>query len=238
MENTYALNCVIVDDEPLAIEGLSRQLKSLGFLQVAAAFHDAIEASAYLESNRVDLLFLDVNMPQLNGLGMLNSLSSKPMVIFTTAHPDHALEAFRLDAIDYLLKPFSFERLVKAINKAVLMFKAKSTAVNDKHTFIRSDGMFHRLNFNDIIYVEGMKDYVKIHLAGEVLAVAMNLSNIMEKLPPDIFIRVHKSYIVNKKKISKFNSFELLLDNITIPMGNTYRDLVQEEVLSTHVITK
>lgn len=238
MENTYALNCVIVDDEPLAIEGLRRQLKSLGFLNLAASFHDAVEASSYLESNKVDLLFLDVNMPQLSGTGMLGMLSNKPLTIFTTAHPDHALEAFRLDAVDYLLKPFTFEKLLKAINKAVFMIKAKSMSNADEHTFIRSDGSYHRLNFKDIVYVEGMKDYVKVHSAGDVLTVALNLSSIMEKLPKDTFIRVHKSYIVNKKKISRFDSFEITLDSVTIPIGNSYREIVQDQVLKDRLIRK
>jgi DNA-binding LytR/AlgR family response regulator len=159
METAHSLTCVIVDDEPLAAEGLKRQLKSLSFLNILASFNDAIEASSFLETNRVDLLFLDINMPHLNGLSMLKSLSNKPMVIFTTAHRGHALEAFGLDALSYLLKPFSMESLLKAINKAVFMMKAKSLSTLYEHNFIRSDGKYHRLNFADIQYIES-----KVHM--------------------------------------------------------------------------
>ncbi|HUM47151.1 MAG TPA: LytTR family DNA-binding domain-containing protein [Chitinophagales bacterium] len=238
MQNTNFLNCVIVDDEPLAIEGLKRQLKSLDFLNLSATFHSAIEASSFLETNNVDLLFLDVNMPHLSGIGMVKSLSRRPLVIFTTAHPDHALEAFKVDAVDYLLKPFSFENLVKAVNKALLMLKVKTQQDSSEHFFVKSEGKFHRLYFDDIKYVEGMKDYVKIHTDKESLAVAMNLSSIIDKLPPATFARVHKSYIVNKNRITKFDSFELMLDTVTIPIGNVYRDTVLEEVLSDDLIKR
>lgn len=238
MQNTNFLNCVIVDDEPLAIEGLKRQLKSLDFLNLSATFHSAIEASSFLETNNVDLLFLDVNMPHLSGIGMVKSLSRRPLVIFTTAHPDHALEAFKVDAVDYLLKPFSFENLVKAVNKALLMLKVKTQQDSSEHFFVKSEGKFHRLYFDDIKFVEGMKDYVKIHTDKESLAVAMNLSSIIDKLPPATFVRVHKSYIVNKNRITKFDSFELMLDTLTIPIGNVYRDTVLEEVLSDDLIKR
>lgn len=238
MQNINFLNCVIVDDEPLAIEGLKRQLKSLDFLNLSATFHSAIEASSFLETNNVDLLFLDVNMPHLSGIGMVKSLSRRPLVIFTTAHPDHALEAFKVDAVDYLLKPFSFENLVKAVNKALLMLKVKTQQDSSEHFFVKSEGKFHRLYFDDIKYVEGMKDYVKIHTDKESLAVAMNLSSIIDKLPPATFARVHKSYIVNKNRITKFDSFELMLDTVTIPIGNVYRDTVLEEVLSDDLIKR
>jgi DNA-binding LytR/AlgR family response regulator len=160
------------------------------------------------------------------------------MVIFTTAHPDYALEAFRNDAVDYLLKPISFDKLVKAVNKAVFMIKAKSLYETIGYKFIRSEGKYHRLNFSDILYVEGMKDYVKVYSSTGTLTVAMNLSSIMEKLPDDIFIRVHKSYIVNKRKITKFDSFELHIDAQTIPIGNAYRELMLQEVLTDQVIRK
>ncbi|MEO6168707.1 MAG: LytTR family DNA-binding domain-containing protein [Chitinophagales bacterium] len=238
MQNTNFLNCVIVDDEPLAIEGLKRQLKSLDFLNLSATFHNAIEASSFIEINNVDLLFLDVNMPHLSGLGMLRSLSRRPLVIFTTAHPDHAMEAFKFDAVDYLLKPFSFENLMKAINKAVLMLKAKSHRDGPEHFFVKSEGKYHRLYFNEIKFIEGMKDYVKIHSDKESLAVAMNLSSITEKLPTETFVRVHKSYIVNKNRITKFDSFELMLDTVSIPIGNVYRESVVGEVLSDDLIRR
>ena len=160
------------------------------------------------------------------------------MVIFTTAHPDHALDAFRMDAIDYLLKPFSFEKLLKAINKALLTLKAKSFTSHPGHTFIRSDGQYHRLFFDDILYVEGMKDYVKVHSSGDVLSVAMNLSSISEKLPRDNFIRVHKSFIVNKKKITRLDNLELFLGEQAIPIGGSFREALEEKLLSNHVIKR
>ena len=232
------LNCVIVDDEPLAVEGLKRQLKTFDFLNLAGTFHNAIEASNFIEANKIDLLFLDIKMPQLSGVGMLNALSNRPMVIFTTAYPNHALDAFKLDAVDYLLKPFSFENLLKAINKALLIKKAKTQVPSSEDTFIRSDGSYHRLLFDDILFIEGMKDYIKVHTISEVLTVAMNLSRVMEKLPRDSFIRVHKSYIVNKKKITQFDSYELMLDSVKIPIGSSFREALENEVLSNNVIKK
>jgi DNA-binding LytR/AlgR family response regulator len=238
MKNVNTLNCVIVDDEPMAIEGLQRQLRSLDFLNLSATFYNPIEASRYLESNPVDLVFLDVSMPQLSGLNLLQSLSSKPMVIFTTAHPNFALEAFRCDAIDYLMKPFSFEKLIKAINKALLLLKARRHSSHAEYTFIRSEGKYHRLYFDSINYIEGMKDYVKIHAANETLSVAMNLSCISEKLPQDQFIRIHKSYIVNKHKITKIDHFELIAGEVTLPVGNSYREDFQDNVLAEHITKK
>lgn len=232
------LNCVIVDDEPLATEGLKRQLKLFDFLNLSAMFHSPIEASNFLELNQVDLLFLDVNMPHMSGISMLRSLSRKPLVIFTTAHPDHALDAFKVDAVDYLLKPISFENLVKAINKALLMLKVKVQAHTKEYLFIKSEGKFHRLYLSEIKFVEGMKDYVRIQTDSKSFAVAMNLSSITEKLPADNFLRVHKSYIVNKKRITQFDSFELMIDTFAIPIGNVYREAVLEDVLSDDLIKR
>jgi DNA-binding LytR/AlgR family response regulator len=238
VQTSNFLNCVIVDDEPIAAEGLKRQIKGIEFLNLQGTFYNPVEASSYLEMNQVDLLFLDINMPDLNGLSMLRTLSKKPMVIFTTAHPDHALDAFRADAVAYLLKPFSFENLVKAINKALLLLNARVQSVANGFTFIRSEGKYHRLYFNDILFVEGMKDYVKVHSDKEVLSVAMNLSSIMEKLPVDSFSRIHKSYIVNKHRILKFDNFELMVGSVTLPIGNAYRDTLLEDILSDNLIRK
>jgi DNA-binding LytR/AlgR family response regulator len=232
------MNYVIVDDEPLALEGLKRQLQEFDFLNLLATFSNSIKASSFLEANKVDLLFLDISMPNLSGIEMLNSLSHKPMVIFTTAHPKHAMEAFQLDALDYLIKPFSFEKLVKAVNKAKLMMKASIPVTRMEYIFIRSEGSFHRLYFNEIIHIEGMKDYVKVHSTKGMLTVAMNLHGIGEKLPKDVFIRVHKSFIVNKKKITQIDSMELMLDSVRIPVGGTYREALQNEVLSENMIKK
>jgi len=232
------MNYVIVDDEPLALEGLKRQLQEFDFLTLSATFSNSLKASSFLEANKVDLLFLDISMPNLSGIEMLNSLSHKPLVIFTTAHPKHAMEAFQLDALDYLIKPFSFEKLVKAVNKAQLMLKTTTTANRADYIFIRSEGSFHRLYYNEIIYIEGMKDYVKVHSTKGMLTVAMNLHGISEKLPKDAFIRVHKSFIVNKKKITQIDSIELMLDSVKVPIGGTFREALQNEVLSENMIKK
>src|SRR5438552_3976733 len=169
MQNTPTLNYVIVDDEPIAVEGLRNQLQPIDFLSLSATFNNPIEATNFLDANKVDLLFLDVSMPQLNGISLLRSLSNKPMVIFTTAYPIHAVEAFGLDAIDYLLKPFSFESLMRAINKAAVRFNSKMFEKVADYTFVRSEGKYHKLYFNDVEYIEGMKDYVKVHSAGSVI---------------------------------------------------------------------
>src|SRR5438045_1963138 len=143
MQNKHTLTCVIVDDEPIAVSGLTRHLQAIDFLTLTASFNNPIEASHYLESNKIDLLFLDVNMPHLNGMSLLKSLSLKPHVIFTTAHPKHAVEAFGLDAIDYLIKPFSFESLMNAVNKAVMRLKTNTVVQIIDYTFVRSDGKYH-----------------------------------------------------------------------------------------------
>jgi DNA-binding LytR/AlgR family response regulator len=238
MQNTPTVTYVIVDDEPIAVEGLKRQLQPIEFLKHLESFNNPIEASNFLDANKVDLLFLDVSMPQLNGISLLKSLSNKPMVIFTTAYPIHAVEAFGLDAIDYLLKPFSFESLMRAVNKAVVKFNAKTGEKVADYTFVRSEGKYHKLYFNDVEYIEGMKDYVKVHSTGGVIAVAMNLSDIIEKFPKDVFSRVHKSYIVNKHKIANLNSYEIILGATTIPIGAAYRDNLHAEILVDRVITK
>src|SRR6185503_19382531 len=166
MQHTPSFTCVIVDDDPIAIEGLTRQLEAIEFLTLSASFNQPVDASRFLELNKVDLLFLDVRMPQLDGMSLLKSLSNKPLVIFTTGFPMHALEAFGFDAIDYLVKPFSFEKLLKAVNKAMTVLGTKKAEPLVDYTFVRSDGKYHKLYFNDVEYIEGMKDYAKVHSTG------------------------------------------------------------------------
>lgn len=238
MRHTTFFTCVIVDDDPIATEGLARQLEAIECLSLSASFIHPVQASRFLELNNVDLLFLDVKMPRLDGMSLLKSLSNKPRVIFTTGYPMHALEAFGFDAIDYLLKPFSFAKLIKAVNKAMIVLRAKTVEQLVDYTFIRSDGKYHKLYFDDVEYIEGMKDYVKVHSTGGVIIAAMNLSSIIEKFPKDIFSRVHKSYIINKNKISRLDNYEIMLGTVSIPIGAAYREDVHTDILFERITTK
>lgn len=225
------IKALIVDDEPLAQQIIRQYADKIPGLQISAACYDAMSAHTFLQENSVDLLFLDINMPRLSGISFLRTLKNPPLVIFTTAYSDYALEGYELDAIDYLKKPFSFERFCKAWYKAEELIRLKKAAENstvhsgseEDFVFIKSDKKSVKVKFSDIYYIEGLGDYIKLHLKDSKLVTNLSMKKIMDLLPDKAFYRIHKSYIVSLDKISAIEGNMTVVKNQKLPIGNSYR---------------
>ncbi|MBD3581330.1 LytR/AlgR family response regulator transcription factor [Flavobacterium selenitireducens] len=225
------MNCIIVDDEPLAREGMLLLLGEIDALSVAGSFGSAKKALDFIRENTVDLVFLDIQMPGLTGLELAGMIPEETLVIFTTAFSEYALESYDVDAVDYIVKPILKERLEKAVKKAfsyheLLVGKDSKTTVesaSEEFILVKSDRKFHKIAFDDIRFVEGLKDYVVIHCRSGKLITAMNLRTISRLLPPGDFVRVSKSYIVNTKHITAFDNHSVNLETVEVPIGEVYR---------------
>lgn len=224
------INCVAVDDEPLALEVLKIYISKIPELNLIASFIDPIEALEYLQKNSIQLLFLDVLMPRLNGFQLVQALLIKPQVIFTTAHNGYAVEAFDIDAVDYLLKPFNFLRFQTAVNKASSRHRAKEKEdISSQHLHIHSDYKILKLAFNEILYIEALDDYVKVHTLTQSFITLLSMKKILDKLPSTEFIRIHRSYIIAKDRISFLQYRKIgLVNNIELPIGDTYRKAISD----------
>jgi DNA-binding LytR/AlgR family response regulator len=225
------MNCIVVDDEPLAIEGMKLNIQELSSLNLIGTFNTAMQANDFLTKNKVDLMFLDIQMPGLTGIEFLKILSNKPLTILTTAYPQFALEGFELDVVDYLLKPIRLERFVRAVNKAheIYELREKATEIQEvkpeqNFIYIKSERKYVKLFFNDIRYIKGLKDYVVIHTKSEKVITAMNIKTIHQQLPEAIFARTSKSYIVNVNCIKAVHTDSLQIDKEEIPLGKTYKE--------------
>jgi len=222
-------NCLIVDDEPPAREVLKRYIQKLPMLHLAGECSNALQVIPFLHSNPVDILFLDIHMPQLNGLELVSILNNPPKIIFTTAYGEHALESYDLLATDYLLKPIKFERFVKAVNRAVPHTASPSaqsepfTPIEDNFLYFRADRKMVKVVLSDIIYVEGMKDYVKIFTVNGQIITKYSMAALEAMLPSNDFLRVHRSYIISNKKISSYTSNYIALGSKEIPVGKLYQ---------------
>jgi DNA-binding LytR/AlgR family response regulator len=225
------MKCIIIDDEPLARAEMEVLIQKNSNLEVSAKFSNALTALQYLEKHTIDLLFLDIEMPGLNGIELAAKLPKDCLVIFTTAYPQYAVKSYELDAIDYLLKPIDNSRLEKAIRKAELYRTllnektAKSTFEwkTDDFIFIQSDRRTYKVDFNNVIYIEALKDYVVIYTTTQKLITAMNLKTMYQKLPMEKFIRVSRSFIVNLSQVTSFDNHWVYINELDIPMGEIYR---------------
>src|SRR6478735_2884030 len=226
------MTCIVVDDEPLARQGMEMNIAQISTLQLVGSFSNALAASDFLRKEEVDLMFLDINMPELNGLDFLKSLRDAPLVIFTTAYPQYALESYELDAIDYLVKPIRIERFLKAVNKAENHLRLLKQEGNNNHVekiendfvYIKSDRKFFKIFFKDILFIEGLKDYVIIYTADNKIITSMNVKTIAAQLPPSIFARVSKSYIVNILHITALDNELVYILHHEIPLGQRFKD--------------
>lgn len=225
------LKCLIVDDEPPALKILQSYLEGANQLQLMGSCSNALEAMQFLKQHPVDLIFLDINMPRLLGTEFLRTLRHPPKVIFTTAHKDYALEGFELDAVDYLLKPFSYERFLRAVNKLtdsaapVVPEKADEPATaTDAFLYFRVDRKMVKVRLDEIVYVESLKDYSRIVRSGEKpLVMKRSISSIEEMLPPHLFLRIHRSYIIAIHKVTAFTHTDVEVNGQEIPIGKLYR---------------
>jgi len=226
------MTCIIIDDEPLARQGMEMNIAQVSSLELLGSFSNALAASDFIRKENVDLMFLDINMPELSGLDFLKSLRDAPLVIFTTAYPQYALESYELDALDYLVKPIRIERFLKAVNKAENHLKLLQNVSNNNSVekiegdfvFIKADRKFFKIYFKDILYIEGLKDYVIIYTGDNKIITSMNVKTISAQLPSSIFARVSKSYIVNVMHITSFDNELVYIQNNEIPLGQGFKD--------------
>jgi len=240
------MTCIIVDDEPLARQGMQMNIEQISSLQLLGSFSNAMAANDFLLKEAVDLMFLDINMPELSGLDFLKSLRDAPLVIFTTAYPQYALESYELDAVDYLVKPIRIERFLKAVNKAenhLRLLQQESNThqvekIEDDFVYIKADRKFFKIWFKDILYIEGLKDYVIIYTADNKIITAMNVKTIAAQLPVSIFARVSKSYIINVLHISSFDSELVYIQNNEIPLGQSFRDDFFKQYIDGKVVKR
>jgi DNA-binding LytR/AlgR family response regulator len=230
---TSVLHCIAIDDESLALDLVEDNIAKVPFLKMDARCRNAFEAIEYLQNNRVDLIFLDIQMPGMTGVQLLEGLTQKPMVIFVTAYQQYALEGFNLDVIDYVLKPISFERFLKASHKALDFYKSRllqghGVPLESKvdYIFIHADYSLMKIMLDDILYIEGLKDYIKIHLRSQKFPVVcrMTMKLITEKLPSDAFLRIHKSFIVSLKKIESIRNQKIKIGENHIPLSDSYSE--------------
>jgi len=238
------MNCIIVDDEPLAREAIELLIAATPELNLVAKFGSADAASRYLTENPVALIFLDIQMPGTDGLTFAKTIPELTQVIFTTAFSEYALDSYEIDALDYLLKPIKPQRFLKAVGKALSyqkLLEAGNAVVNEidyEYCLIKADRKVFKVSFNDILFIEGLKDYVILHTAEQKIITAMNIKTIHAKLPSSIFIRTSKSYIVNKQKISSFDNNTVYIGQNEIPIGNAYRALFFEDFANKKTLTR
>ena len=232
------IRCLIVDDEPLAIRLISSYIQQVPGLEIAAACNNSIDAFRILREQKIDLMFLDIKMPKLIGTDFLRSISNPPKVIFITAYRDYALDGYELDIVDYLLKPVSFTRFMKAVSKATKLISLDNnfSTINKEHNnnedsflYFKIDKEMQKVLLHEILFIESSKEYVKLHLEnGKSLLVKQSISSMQKLLSPHRFLRVHRSYIVTIEKISSYNPTYITIGNHKIPIGRLYKNEVQE----------
>jgi len=237
MNNPQILKCLVIDDEPPARDIIRSYINQLDVLEFAGECGNALQSISFLTKNNIDLIFLDIKMPQMNGNEFLKTIKNPPPVIFTTAHIDYAIEGYELDIIDYLLKPIKFERFVKAVNK-VFTYKGQNnieeklpgeTVAEESFIYFRCERKMVKLMLKDILYIESMKDYIKIFTAEESLVTKLSLNAVQSMLPEKKFLRVHRSYIAAVSKIKSYTHELVEIGKAEIPIGKLYR----KEVLET-----
>lgn len=233
------MKCIIVDDEPIARMGMQDLIESIPELELLNSFENAGVAAAFMQDNRVDLIFLDIQMPGINGIEFAKSIPQTTLVIFTTAYAEFALDSYEVDAVDYLVKPIKPERFEKGVEK-VLSYHSMLLSEEHKNRieqvapgfiFVKSDRRFFRIDLKDILFIEGLKDYVIIQTSKQRLITHMNLKTIHDILPQKVFLRVNRSYIVNKERIDSFSNNDVFIANYEIAIGNFYRDSFFEALM-------
>lgn len=241
------ITCLLLDDDPLVLDLLQAYVAMTDVLDVKATFTDPLEAHRYLLNNDVQVLFSDVTMPHLSGLDLVRSLHQPPLVVLMTAHPQYAMEGFNLDVIDFLLKPISLDRFLKAVNKVAGILRASTAESDSKQDmlsgwgsfFIRTDAQFVRLHYRDVLYIEALKDFTKINTAdGRTHLTLVNLKNLEEQLPPGLFVRTHRSYLVNASRIDSISNLEVRVGGHALPLGQTYRERVTERIVNRTLIRR
>ncbi|MEP6596981.1 MAG: LytTR family DNA-binding domain-containing protein [Ginsengibacter sp.] len=235
------LNCIIVDDEPLARKGIKEYIQKTTFLELQGEANNAVTASQLLAQQKIDLIFLDIQMPEINGVEFVRSLKENVLIIFITAFPDYAVEGYELNVIDYLLKPVSFNRFEKAVLKAKEYHELKNTGIA-KHTsdyfFIRCDSKFEKIIFDELLFAEALENYVKLHTKTKTFITYLTFKSMEDYLPANQFIRVHKSFIVSLSKIENLDNEEIKIGNNSIPLSRNYRAEVMNKVIGNNLLRR
>jgi DNA-binding LytR/AlgR family response regulator len=237
------INCLIIDDEPVARNGMEEYVREIDFLNLVAKCENPLKASPYLTEGNIDLLLLDIQMPRLSGIEFLKTLRNPPMVIFTTAFSEYALEGYSLNVIDYLMKPIPFERFVKAVNKALDFYTLKHPPAPSHEAppyfFVKCDGKFERINVVDVQFVESLQNYVVIHTGDRKYITYMTLTGLEEQLSKEYFVKVHKSYLVSLSKIQAVDGNELVLaSGVRVPVSRNLKDEVMTRILGNNLLKR
>lgn len=237
---TDILKCIIVDDEPIGRDALARYVAEIDFLSLVGSCKNALEANNMLKEKEVNLVFLDIHMPMMSGLDWLSTLTQSPLVIFTTAHPQYAIESYQFDVVDYLLKPISFQRFLQAANKAQRFFSTqeKSATEEEQYIFVKTDQQLVKVKVEDIVFIESMQNYILFHTATEKIMTLVPLKQAVEMLPDDQFLQVHKSYVVAKEKVEAVEGNQLILGGQKVPVSVRLRKGVIDELMRGKLLRK
>jgi DNA-binding LytR/AlgR family response regulator len=228
------INCIAIDDEPKALEVIERYCQKIDFINLKVTYREPVKAIEFLNREKIDLVFLDINMPDISGMQLIATLAIKPMVIFTTAYSSYAVESYDLNAIDYLLKPITFERFLAATNKALTFLSAKykigiKSEVAET-VFIKSGAQTHQVKISDILYLEKDGNYITVYLKDKKILIRENMTDIFAIVPAEEFVRVHKSFVVAIKHIKMIEVHQVIINGEKIPIGSTYREQLRERL--------
>lgn len=226
------LSCIVVDDEPLAVQQMEEYISKVPYLELKASFQRGLDAVMYLKSNKTDILFLDIQMDDINGIQILRSVKDLPVVILTTAYDQYAIEGYSLEVSDYLLKPIGFDRFVQAVDRVYCKLVGGNLSREEKHAtenyiFIKTDGKLVKVNWEEILFIEGQRDYLRFHLTGNRrIMTLLSFKSVEEQLPADMFLRVHKSFIISAAKIESIGRASIKIGEREIPVGENYKPAI------------
>lgn len=242
MINRHTMRCLIVDDEPVARQGLEEYIRDVDFLELAGQCENSMKAAALLKQETVDLVYLDIHMPRLSGIELLRILKNPPMVIFITAYQQYALEGYSLDVVDYLMKPVTFDRFLKASQKAydlmTLKLNAQSHEIEDEHFFIKVDGKIEKIFFREVLFIEALQNYVTIHTTAKKFITYLTMASLELQLPKDKFIKVHKSFIVSISQVKTIEGNEVIIAEHRIPVSRLLKDTVVQHILGNKLFRR
>lgn len=238
------IRCIIVDDNDLYRETIGEWIQQMPSLDLVASYNNPLAAQPLLAQEDIPLMFLDIEMPHISGVEFVQTLVKQPVVVFITSHPEFALEGFEQDAADYLVKPFTQVHFIKAVNKAIdkvrlrRMRELPAELAADNFIFIQTDKQYLKVNFDEILYVEALKEYIKIKTEGESLISLVRMKSVIEQLPETLFLRVHRSFIVNISKITQITQEDIMVNGTNIPIGDSYREEVREKVIKGKLLKR
>lgn len=239
----HQLKCLVVDDEAIAVRGIVNYINKLDAIKVVDTCSSAIEAAKILKTQEIDLMFLDINMPHLSGIEFLESLDNPPLTIITTAYSEYALDGFRLHVVDYLMKPISFQRFFQAVTKAQELYRSYLEMPNEANIastsmYVRQGDAFQRVDLNEILYIESMQNYAKLHLKEKVLTIHQTMISLEDLLPKEMFFRIHRSYLINISKIDTISGGRLFIQNKELPISRHRREELLDNVVYKNLISK